>query len=220
MSLNCTFCRHISCYLGLPDKAPADCRMKTEADLYLKGREEYAKDEVNRLQLAACYTESQGYMKWNRVRELIEFSKFMGYKRLGIAHCMGLIHEASMLAAILEKEGFGVVQVLCKTGGVNKRDLGVPKEYTLAPEAAFEAACNPVTQAAVCNAEDTDLNVAVGLCIGHDILFAKYSKAPVTTLIVKDRTNGHNPAAALYSFYQRGDLMKERRIYPMTRPRK
>ena len=49
----------------------------------------------------------------------------------------------------------------------------------------------------------TDLNVVVGLCIGHDILFTKYSRAPVTTLIVKDRYTGHNPLAAIYSSYHK-----------------
>jgi len=42
--------------------------------------------------------------------------------------------------------------------------------------------------------------------VGHDSLFIKYSKAPVTTLITKDRVLGHNPAAALYTsgfYYKR-----------------
>lgn len=47
----------------------------------------------------------------------------------------------------------------------------------------------------------TDLNIAIGLCVGHDALFSKYSDAPVTTLIAKDRVLGHNPVAALYSGY-------------------
>ena len=33
------------------------------------------------------------------------------------------------------------------------------------------------------------------------ISFAKASKAPITTLIVKDRHLGHNPAASLYQGY-------------------
>jgi uncharacterized metal-binding protein len=35
------------------------------------------------------------------------------------------------------------------------------------------------------------------------MLFNKHSKAPVTTLIVKDRVTGHNPIAVLYgqNFY-------------------
>ena len=219
MALNCTFCRNVSCALGTPEKAPSDCRMKIEADLYDRARQEYLKSETKALLIGGCYTESQGYMKWNRVRELIEFSRFMGYKKIGIAHCIGMMQEASTLTMILEKEGFEVVQVLCKTGAINKQDLGVSKDYTLNPE-GFDAACNPVAQAEICNKEKTDLNVIVGLCIGHDILFIKYSQAPVTTLVVKDRTNGHNPMASLYSFYQRGELMGEQRLYPITRLRK
>jgi len=191
--------------------------MVTHAEVYERGRQEYAQPEASALQVAGCYVESHGYMKWNRVRELIEFSKFMNYKRIGIAHCIGLMQEASTLALILQKEGFEAVQVLCKTGAVNKEDIGVPKGYRLNPEEPFEAACNPVTQAEVCNREETDLNVIVGLCIGHDIAFTQYSRAPVTTLIVKDRTNGHNPAAALYSFYLRSELMGQQRLYSITK---
>ena len=46
----------------------------------------------------------------------------------------------------------------------------------------------------------------VGLCVGHDAIFTRHSKAPVTTFIVKDRVLGHNPAAALYTakfYYKR-----------------
>ena len=49
--------------------------------------------------------------------------------------------------------------------------------------------------------------------MGHDSLFYKHSKAPVTTLVVKDRKLGHNPVAALYCPYIRSELgrpLKER----------
>ena len=74
-----------------------------------------------------------------------------------------------------------------------------------------EALCNPVLQARLLNKEKTDLNVIIGLCVGHDSLFIKYSKAPVTTLITKDRVLGHNPAAALYTsgFYYKRLLQEE-----------
>lgn len=38
----------------------------------------------------------------------------------------------------------------------------------------------------------------LGLCVGHDTLFIKYSQAPMTALAVKDRVTGHNPLAAIY----------------------
>jgi uncharacterized metal-binding protein len=64
---------------------------------------------------------------------------------------------------------------------------------------AMEACCNPVLQAGLLNDLKTQLNVIVGLCVGHDSLFMRHSEAPVTTLIVKDRVLGHNPAVALYT---------------------
>jgi hypothetical protein len=51
----------------------------------------------------------------------------------------------------------------------------------------------------------------VGLCMGHDILFTRYSRAPVSTLIVKDRLMGNNPAAAIYGWHARRSLFKLRR---------
>lgn len=54
--------------------------------------------------------------------------------------------------------------------------------------------------------EHTDLNVLMGLCVGHDSLFCRYSEALATTLVVKDRVLGHNPVQALYqvkSYYKK-----------------
>ena len=42
-------------------------------------------------------------------------------------------------------------------------------------------------------------NVLLGLCVGHDSLFFKYTEAPCTVLAVKDRLLGHNPMAAVYN---------------------
>jgi uncharacterized metal-binding protein len=79
---------------------------------------------------------------------------------------------------------------------------------------SYEAICNPILQAKLLNRQKTDLNVVVGLCVGHDSLFIRHSKAPVTTLITKDRVLGHNPAAALYTtgFYYKKLLEKGRNL--------
>ncbi len=48
--------------------------------------------------------------------------------------------------------------------------------------------------------------MVVGLCFGHDSLFFRHLKAPVTVLVAKDQVTGHNRAAALYtspSYYRR-----------------
>jgi len=70
----------------------------------------------------------------------------------------------------------------------------------------------------ICNRLETDMNIIVGLCVGHDMLFNRHSKAPVTTLIVKDRVTGHNPIAVLYgqNFYykrlQKQPVLKDSEI--------
>jgi uncharacterized metal-binding protein len=42
--------------------------------------------------------------------------------------------------------------------------------------------------------------------MGHDVLFSKYTHAPATTLVVKDRVLGHNPVGALYCRYVRRSI--------------
>lgn len=120
---------------------------------------------------------------------------------MGIATCIGLIDEAKTFARILKKNGIEYVSVVCKVGGEDKANMGLAPEDTICKGAHPETMCNPILQARVLNREKTDLNIAIGLCVGHDALFSKYSDAPVTTLIAKDRVLGHNPVAALYSGY-------------------
>jgi uncharacterized metal-binding protein len=91
-------------------------------------------------------------------------------------------------------------------GEIDKTSVGIPEDVKVHP-GCHESLCNPIVQAKILNAKQTDLNVIVGLCVGHDTLFIKHSEAPVTYLIVKDRVLAHNPAGALY---QRG--MYYRRI--------
>jgi uncharacterized metal-binding protein len=121
----------------------------------------------------------------------------MGYRRIGVATCIGLLEESRRLEQILRAQGLEPVSVCCKVGSVDKAALGIPDAEKVRP-GTFEPACNPVAQAEILNAIGTDLNVVVGLCVGHDALFGRHSKAPVTTLVVKDRVTGHNPAAVLY----------------------
>jgi uncharacterized metal-binding protein len=155
--------------------------------------------EALRIHRVAAETESQGYMKDVRLVELVKFCRKMDYRRVGIAYCIGMAGEMRRLADILRKH-FEVTAVCCKTAGIDKKDLG----NVYLRDVPRESACNPIGQAEILNRDKTDINVIVGLCIGHDILFTQHSRAPVTTFIVKDRVLGHNPAAALYSgYYQR-----------------
>jgi len=142
--------------------------------------------------------------RWTRVEDTIAFAKLMGFRRIGIATCVGLLEETNRLADILTAHGLEPLSVCCKAGSADKTEVGVPDAEKIRP-GRFEPACNPIAQARICNELGTDLNVVVGLCVGHDALFNKHSRAPVTTLIVKDRVTGHNPAAVLYGrhYYRR-----------------
>jgi uncharacterized metal-binding protein len=126
----------------------------------------------------------------------------MGYRKIGIATCIGLLEETYRLSQILSAQGFEPMSLCCKTGSIDKMELGLNEEDKIRPS-TYEPACNPVAQATLFNRAETDMNVIVGLCVGHDILFSKYSEAPVTTLVVKDRVTGHNPVSVLYgqNFY-------------------
>ena len=129
----------------------------------------------------------------------------MGWGRVGVAFCGGLKGEARRMVEIFEGAGLEVYSVRCKCGVVDKTEFGIPREDEMSrlvgePD-RFEEGCNPVVQAAVLNSEELDLHIIVGLCIGHDIQFNMHSRAPTTTLIVKDRVTGHNPVISPYSAY-------------------
>lgn len=103
---------------------------------------------------------------------------------------------------ILREKGFEVFGIACKAGAVKKDRVGINESC----KKVGDNMCNPIYQAKKLNSENTQLNIVMGLCVGHDSLFYKYSNALVTTLVTKDRVLGHNPAAALYtsnSYYHR-----------------
>lgn len=135
--------------------------------------------------------------RWTRVEDTIAFAKLMGYIKIGLATCIGLLDETERLSKILTAQGFEPISVCCKAGSIDKLELGLEETDKVRP-GTFEPACNPIAQAEICNKIGTDMNIIVGLCVGHDMLFNKHSEAPVTTLVVKDRVTGHNPIAVLY----------------------
>jgi uncharacterized metal-binding protein len=211
--LRCGKCSGLFCSKEKIDKnlLPEFWPVKTMEEIIQKAVEKNAQDEVKSIYISAALIEKEAYEVVRgkripvrpRIKELLEFAKKIGGRKIGVAFCSGLSDEASRVADTLEHFDFTVYSVRCKCGTIDKTRLHVPKEYKIGDIEKFEAACNPVVQALLLNAVKTDLNVIVGLCIGHDILFTKYSEAPVTTLIVKDRYTGHNPVIALYSNYHK-----------------
>ncbi|MCE5214618.1 MAG: DUF1847 domain-containing protein [Methanobacterium sp.] len=184
--LNCALCPNKECYQG------KDCLENKE-----EIKKNYQKYEISVIQTAANI-EAEYYMNKTRIEEIILFSKKMNYKKIGLAFCIGLEKEAKEIYNIF-KEHFKVYSTCCKISGMDKTEFKLDK----IDENHYEAMCNPIGQAIFLNQEKTDLNIIIGLCIGHDILFTEHSQAPVTTLAVKDRVLAHNPLGAIYSKYHR-----------------
>jgi uncharacterized metal-binding protein len=205
-----------NCWSSDPENKPAkpgNCPTRDHADIIKESFELYKGDaEDARMASVAAKVEGLCYQpipgsdainaRWTRIEDTIAFAKLMRYKRIGMATCIGLLDETNRLAAILEAQEFKPISVCCKSGSIDKLELGLTEEEKVRPN-TFEPACNPVAQARLLNRAETDLNIIVGLCVGHDIIFTKYSDAPVTTLVVKDRVAGHNPVSVLYgqNFY-------------------
>jgi uncharacterized metal-binding protein len=214
-TVTCAACSRRVCpgagYLEGPDTCPT----KTRSDIVEDVMERYRAPEVARFARAASLVEGSAYTQvpWasaptpqtTRLEEIIRFALRMGYRKLGVAFCIGLASEAEVLVPLLENCGFEIVSVCCKAGGVAKEDLGIKDSEKINP-GRYESMCNPICQAEILNREKTDYNIMMGLCVGHDSLFLRSCDALTTVFAVKDRVLGHNPLAALYtsrSYYRR-----------------
>lgn len=188
--------------------ASKGCPTLVKRDILREANKEYEKQDVRHFARQACLQEAECYANRQvrpyvlqpsktRFVEICEFAEKMGYRKLGIAFCGGLSREAAIVGDLLCERGFEVISAVCKAGRSPKELLGLRKEETVHHDEK-ESMCNPVFQAKLLNHEKTDFNILLGLCVGHDSLFFKYSEAPVTVLAVKDRVTGHNPLAAIY----------------------
>ncbi|MHB8707795.1 MAG: DUF1847 domain-containing protein [Desulfuromonadales bacterium] len=200
MNIDCSNCKLNSCYQGQGCSKNYDFTHLAAAT-----RKYYGQKQVSDSLIIAGKIETDHYMQWTRLEEIIGYCGLMRYKTIGIAMCLGLVNEAETLVKILSKH-FSVHSICCKNSGIDKKDYGI----TQIDESRYESSCNPIGQALLLNELGTEINIVVGLCIGHDIMFNKYSNAPCTTFVVKDRVLAHNPVAVLYSGYHRNRLMKNK----------
>ena len=185
MKVDCAHCASKECYDG------KDCYA-----LAGPAGEGYDNDERLRMRVSG-EIEAEHYMKLTRIEELALYASMMGIRSIGIAFCVGLSDEARIAADVFQAKGLEVHSVCCKVCGIDKAEMGVRKKHGN----GVEAICNPIGQALCLKKCGSELNVIIGLCIGHDMIFTSHSHAPVTTLIVKDRVLSHNPVGALYSSY-------------------
>ena len=202
--LSCTECASNNC-MNLNTVYPQFCPTKELTDeVIVKIEKLYNEDNNREVSRVSAEIESDFYCRYTRVEEIVEFARRLNMKKIGIATCIGLIAESRIFAKILQKEGFLVYSAVCKIGSMKKTEVtGLDETKT---ELTGNIMCNPILQAQLLNSEKTDLNVVIGLCVGHDSLFYKYSEALCTTLVTKDRVLAHNPAGALYqtgSYYKK-----------------
>ena len=190
-------------------KAPAFCPTRDLAPLTQASLKIYQQDKYAEFARQASIQEAEGYADRDlgyarvrptktRIEEIAEFAGKMNFRRLGLAFCVGLRREAKIVANIYSEKGFEMVSVICKTGCSDKNLIGLNDTQKISPNEP-EAMCNPALQALILNDAETDFNILLGLCVGHDSIFLKEAEAPCTVLAVKDRVLGHNPLAAVYN---------------------
>ena len=197
----CAKCPSKVCLMGPSDAGPKFCPMITSPDIFEDARSIVAQPEIGEMIRGVAATWKRTKLSENRIESTMVYADTMGFKKLGLAFCIALSSQAQVVSAIFEKRGFEVVSGCCMTGGFSSDDVGLPEDIKLHPESR-QPQCNPVGQALIMNKHETDLNVIIGLCVGDDAIFIKYSEAPVTVLAVKDMMTSHNPLAAIPEYEQ------------------
>lgn len=209
---SCSECAVLACKGKQEEKYPPFCLTEhADKELLAKVMEIYKTDEeTRRLARNSAEIEGEFYGRMTRVEETIELIRRMGYKKIGIASCVGLMNETRIFTKILKAYGIEAYTVGCKIGAVDKSEIGVPDEKKLNHGCGHESMCNPIMQAKTLEAYGTDFNIVIGLCVGHDTLFLKHTHAPTTFMVVKDRVLAHNPAAALYTAFSSYSRFKDK----------
>jgi uncharacterized metal-binding protein len=178
--MNCTTCddkvcrkQQLSC-----DRESFD---KTEViDLY----QEFSNSEI--IKASAELVDGGRAGTLSRMEEIVEFANLMNYKSLGLAYCYGMEQHAKAIETILTNKGFVVSAVSCSVGGLKQSEVNTSS-------CIHKVSCNPLGQAEQLNAENVDLTLVIGICMGHDILLNRTLNMDSTTLVVKDRKFKHAP---------------------------
>lgn len=182
--MNCTHCatNHACRTLG-------DCTAR-QFDIDEAKAGYHDPDNQDVIQAAAHLVDNGRGGTLNRLQEVIEYSLDRGFKHIGLAYCWSMEKDVAVIAALMRKHGLRVSAVSCTTGGLAQDEMNEQSSI-------HKVGCNPLGQAAQLNAEKVDLVAAIGLCMGHDMMLAKQTDAPTTTLVVKDRTSAHAPLVAI-----------------------
>ena len=172
-----------------PDKFPENCPTRLgETDEY---RDWYKLDPTDWLMAHTSALVSPDHSE-PRLVKTIHFAKECGFQKIGLAFCMTLRQQAQVVNRILLESGLDVYSVVCKVGCEDRSVVDAPS--------GCKAMCNPIAQAMLLNKAGTQLNIMMGLCVGHDSLFIRHSQAPVTVLAAKDHVYNNAPLEYLADY--------------------
>jgi len=193
----CSYCLEKPCATGDASRAPKFCPTLYREEALSKAKQLLQDTENQPMARDAARTrEDVGQL--TRIEETMLYARLRGYQKLGLAFCLSLSDEAQLLTNVLLNEGFEVVSACCTCGALCSDDIGLPEEEIFISRSR-QPMCNPIGQAAILDGERCHLNILLGLCVGHDTLFIKHSRAPVTVLATKDRVLAHNPLGLLHT---------------------
>ena len=160
-TFSCADCAVLACKKKDEEHYPSFC-VTASADpaLVQETLEIYQNDEeLGKIARICACLEGEFYCRLTRVEETIEFIKRMGYKKIGIASCVGLMNETRIFSRILKAQGIEHFVVGCKLGAIDKTEIGIPNEKKVNHGCGHESMCNPILQAKMLEAQHTDFNM-------------------------------------------------------------
>ena len=205
---NCAECQNQECQTRNKESLNPACPM-LDKEIFEEIKQAYHTEEIQSFYANSLKSMRGSFGRWTRIKEIMEFCKYNGFTKIGLAYCSGMLREGRLANEILRQNGFIVVAAGCKVGGFAPDELcesyEAPTAAQIPPNTPKQdiprknrAICDPIGQAIMLNKEKTEFNILVGLCVGHDSRFLKYSDAPCSVLVAKDRLLNNNPVAALY----------------------
>lgn len=181
--MNCTRCNSKSCRGGI-----ACGNEKFDIENITEQFHDISNQKI--VQAAAHLVDNGRAGTLSRLEEIIEFVGLMNYQRVGLAYCYGMESDAILVRDLFKKAGINLQTISCSVGSLMQDAVNEKS-------CIHKVSCNPIGQAHQLNAENVDFVIIMGICLGHDILLQKNLQADFTTLIVKDRTNKHNPMESI-----------------------
>lgn len=111
----CGKCNLRGCSNGNMDKLMKICPTR-EIELQQKAKQLYEEEENRKIAYNAGLVEAEGYCQYTRLKEIIEFAKKCGYKKIGIAFCIGLKREMQTVQKYLNIMGLKYFLLYVKMG--------------------------------------------------------------------------------------------------------